>query len=236
MRQTVKKLEMGVEAPLVIDSTEAGVIQAALETYPGRAVINSINLENGRQRVEAVLPLAREHGSAVVALTIDEEGMAKTTEKKMAVARRIHEIATTEFGLQPQALLFDALTFPVTTGQEELRDSAIQTLDAIRGIKAALPGVLTILGVSNVSFGVAQHARAALNSVFLYHAVQAGLDAAIVNPAHITPYAEIAEEERQICDDLLFNRSRRRWRASSNISSSTAARCARRSRPTRPRA
>ncbi len=207
MRRTVKKLEMGVEAPLVIDSTDADVIRAALETYPGRAVINSINLENGRQRVEAVLPLAREHGSAVVALTIDEEGMAKTTERKIAIAKRIHEIATTEFGLKPQALLFDALTFPVTTGQEELRDSAIQTLDAIRGIKAALPGVLTILGVSNVSFGVAQHARAALNSVFLFHAVQAGLDAAIVNPAHITPYAEIAEEERQICDDLLFNRS-----------------------------
>src|SRR5262249_148412 len=105
------------------------------------------------------------------------------------------------------ALLFDALTFPVTTGQEELRDSALQTLEGIRGIKAALPGVLTILGVSNVSFGVASHARAALNSVFLYHAVQAAVDAARVNPAHITPYAEIPERERQLCDDLLFNRS-----------------------------
>ncbi|MBF6589538.1 MAG: homocysteine S-methyltransferase family protein [Ktedonobacterales bacterium] len=205
MRQLVKKLEMGIEAPLVIDSTEASVIQAALETYPGRAVINSINLENGRQRVEAVLPLAREHGSAVVALTIDEEGMAKTVERKLAVARRIHEIATGEFGMPSEALLFDALTFPVTTGQEELRDSAIQTLDSIRRIKAELPGVLTILGVSNVSFGVAQHARAALNSVFLYHAVEAGLDAAIVNPAHITPYAEVPEGERRLCDDLLFN-------------------------------
>jgi 5-methyltetrahydrofolate--homocysteine methyltransferase len=207
MRLAVKKLEMGSEAPLVIDSTEASVIQAALETYPGRAVINSINLENGRQRVDAVLPLAREHGSAVVALTIDEEGMAKTAEKKLAVARRIHEIATGEFGLAPGALLFDALTFPVTTGQEELRDSAVQTLEGIRRIKAELPGVLTVLGVSNVSFGVAPYARAALNSVFLYHAVQAGLDAAIVNPAHITPYAEIQEEERRLCDDLLFNRS-----------------------------
>ncbi|HEX6121777.1 MAG TPA: homocysteine S-methyltransferase family protein, partial [Ktedonobacterales bacterium] len=175
MRRLTKKLEMGIEAPLVIDSTEAGVIQAALETYPGRAVINSINLENGRQRVDAVLPLAREHGSAVVALTIDEEGMAKTAERKLAVARRIHEIATGEFGLPAEALLFDALTFPVTTGQEELRDSALQTLEGIRQIKAALPGVLTILGVSNVSFGVAPHARAALNSVFLHHAVAAGL-------------------------------------------------------------
>jgi 5-methyltetrahydrofolate--homocysteine methyltransferase len=207
MRRSVKKLEMGVEAPLVIDSTEAGVIQAALETYPGRAIINSINLENGRQRVDAVLPLAREHGSAVVALTIDEEGMAKTAERKLAVAQRIFEIATNEYGLPAEALLFDALTFPVTTGQEELRDSALQTLEGIRRIKAELPGALTILGVSNVSFGVTPHSRAALNSVFLYHAVEAGLDAAIVNPAHITPYAEIPEAERALCDDLLFNRS-----------------------------
>ncbi|HEX5439747.1 MAG TPA: vitamin B12 dependent-methionine synthase activation domain-containing protein, partial [Ktedonobacterales bacterium] len=206
MRLLTKKLEMGIEAPLVIDSTEAGVIQAALETYPGRAVINSINLENGRQRVDAVLPLAREHGSAVVALTIDEEGMAKTAERKIAIARRIFEIATDEYGLPAEALLFDALTFPVTTGQEELRDSAVQTIEGIRRIKAELPGALTILGVSNVSFGVSPHARAALNSVFLYHAVQAGLDAAIVNPAHITPYAEIPEAERALCDDLLFNR------------------------------
>ena len=195
--QAVKKLEMGIEAPLVIDSTEPSVIQAALETYPGRAVINSINLENGRQRVDAVLPLAREHGAAVVALTIDEEGMAKTAERKVAIARRIYQMATDEFALTPESLLFDALTFPVTTGQEELRDSALQTLEGIRRIKAELPGVLTILGVSNVSFGVAEHARAALNSVFLHHAVEAGLDAAIVNPVHITPYAEIPQEERR---------------------------------------
>jgi 5-methyltetrahydrofolate--homocysteine methyltransferase len=207
MRLAVRKLEMGIEAPLVVDSTEAGVMQAALEVYPGRAVINSINLENGRQRVDAVLPLAREHGSAVVALTIDEEGMARTADRKLEIARRIHAIAMDEFGLQPEALLFDALTFPVTTGQEELRDSALETLEGIRRIKAELPGALTILGISNVSFGVAEHARAALNSVFLHHAVQAGLDAAIVNPVHITPYAEIPEEERRLCDDLLLNAS-----------------------------
>ena len=206
MSSSVKKLEMGIEAPLVIDSTEASVVQAALETYPGRAIINSINLENGRTRVDSVLPLAREHGSAVVALTIDEEGMAKTVERKVEIARRIFEIATEEYGLPAEALLFDALTFPVTTGQEELRDSALQTLEGIRRIKVELPGVQTILGVSNVSFGVKPHSRAALNSVFLYHAVQAGLDAAIVNPAHITPYSEIPENERTLCDDLLFNR------------------------------
>jgi 5-methyltetrahydrofolate--homocysteine methyltransferase len=142
----------------------------------------------------------------VVALTIDEEGMAKSAERKLAIAQRIYDIATGEFGLPAEALLFDALTFPVTTGQEELRDSAVQTIEGIRRIKAELPHALTILGVSNVSFGVSPHARAALNSVFLYHAVQAGLDAAIVNPAHITPYAEIPEAERTLCDDLLFNR------------------------------
>ncbi|MGO8946663.1 MAG: homocysteine S-methyltransferase family protein [Ktedonobacterales bacterium] len=207
MRLAIKKLEMGIEAPLVVDSTEPSVIQAALEVYPGRAVINSINLENGRQRVDSVLPLAREHGAAVVALTIDEEGMAKTAERKLAIAKRIYEIAGAEFGIEPESLLFDALTFPVTTGQEELRDSALQTLEGIRRIKAELPGALTILGVSNVSFGVAEHARAALNSVFLHHAVQAGLDAAIVNPVHITPYAEIPAEERKLCDDLLLNAS-----------------------------
>ncbi|HEY7349337.1 MAG TPA: homocysteine S-methyltransferase family protein [Ktedonobacterales bacterium] len=206
MRRTVKKLSMGIEAPLVFDSTEANVIQAALESYPGRAIINSINMENGRQRIEAVLPLAKEHGAAVVALTIDEEGMGKTAERKFEIARRIYQICTTEYGLRPDALIFDTLTFPVTTGQEELQSAAVETIEGIRRIKAELPGALTILGVSNVSFGVAQHARAVLNSVFLFHAVQAGLDAAIVNPAHITPYAEIDAEQRELADDLLLNR------------------------------
>ncbi len=206
MRRTVKKLSMGIEAPLVIDSTEASVIQAALESYPGRAIVNSINMENGRGRIEAVLPLVKEHGAAVVALTIDEEGMGKTAERKCAIARRIYDICTQEYGLRPDALIFDTLTFPVTTGQEDLQNAAVETIEGIRRIKAELPGALTILGISNVSFGVAQHARAVLNSVFLHHAVEAGLDAAIVNPAHITPYAEIDAEQRQLADDLLLNR------------------------------
>jgi 5-methyltetrahydrofolate--homocysteine methyltransferase len=206
MRRTVKKLAMGIEAPLVIDSTEASVIQTALETYPGRAIVNSINMENGRGRIEAVLPLVKEHGAAVVALTIDEEGMGKTAERKFEIARRIYDICTREYGLRPDALIFDTLTFPVTTGQEELQNAAVETIEGIRRIKAKLPGALTILGVSNVSFGVAQHARAVLNSVFLYHAVEAGLDAAIVNPAHITPYAEVDAEQRELADDLLLNR------------------------------
>ena len=206
MARTVKKLSMGIEAPLVIDSTEADVIKASLEIYPGRALINSINMENGRQRIESVLPLAVEHGSALVALTIDEVGMGKTCERKVEIAHRIHDICVNEYGLAPNALIFDALTFPITTGQEDLQTAAIETLEAIKRIKAELPGVLTILGVSNVSFGLKQHARAVLNSVFLYHAVKAGLDAAIVNPTHITPYAEVDAEQRQLADDLIYNR------------------------------
>ncbi len=206
MANTIKKLSMGVEAPLVIDSTEPDVIKAALETYPGRAIINSINMENGRQRIESVLPMALEHGSVVVALTIDEIGMGKTTARKAEIAHKIYDICVNEYGLPPDALIFDTLTFPVTTGQEELQTAAIETLEAIRQVKAELPGVFTILGVSNVSFGLKPHARAVLNSVFLYHAVKAGLDMAIVNPTHITPYAEIDEEQRQIAEDLLYNR------------------------------
>jgi len=206
MAKTVKKLSMGVEAPLVIDSTEPDVIKAALETYPGRAIINSINMENGRQRIDSVLPMAMEHGSAVVALTIDEIGMGKTTGRKVEIAHKIYDICVNEYGLAPDALIFDTLTFPITTGQEELQTAAIETLEAIKRVKAELPGVFTILGVSNVSFGLKPHARAVLNSVFLYHAVKTGLDAAIVNPTHITPYAEIDTEQRQLAEDLIYNR------------------------------
>jgi len=206
MAKTIKKLSMGVEAPLVIDSTEPDVIKAAVEVYPGRAIINSINMENGRQRIESVIPLALEHGAAVVALTIDEIGMGKTTERKVEIAHAIYDICVNEYGLAPNALIFDALTFPITTGQEELQTAGIETLEAIKRIKAELPGVLTILGISNISFGLQPHARAVLNSVFLYHAVKAGLDAAIVNPLHITPYAEIDAEQRQLAEDLIYNR------------------------------
>ncbi|MBA2393976.1 MAG: methionine synthase [Ktedonobacteraceae bacterium] len=206
MAQIVKKLSMGVEVPLVIDTTEANVIKAALEVYPGRAIINSINMETGRQRIESVVPMAVEHGSAVVALTIDEIGMGKTTARKVEIAHQIYDICVNEYHLSPNALIFDPLTFPITTGQEELQTAAIETLDALTQIKQELPGVLTILGVSNVSFGLKQHARAVLNSVFLFHAVKAGLDMAIVNPTHIKPYAEIDAEQRQLADDLIFNR------------------------------
>ncbi|MBK6486623.1 MAG: homocysteine S-methyltransferase family protein [Gemmatimonadetes bacterium] len=206
MARVAKLLSMSVESPIMIDSTEASVIQAALEHIPGRAIINSINMENGRARIDSVVPLAVTHGAALVALTIDEVGMAKTRARKLEVARRIHDIVVDEYGLQPADLIFDALTFTLATGDAEWIDSAHETIEGIRDIKRELPGVLTILGVSNVSFGLSLQARAVLNSVFLHHCVQAGLDAAIVNPAHVTPYAEISDEERGLADDLVFNR------------------------------
>jgi 5-methyltetrahydrofolate--homocysteine methyltransferase len=206
MRTLVKLLAQSVETPLVIDTTEADVLEAALKQYPGRAVVNSINLENGLARIEAVLPHVVEHGAAVIALTIDEEGMAKTAERKLEIARRIHDIVTERYGLAADALIFDDLTFTLATGDAEFRRSAIETIEGIRRIKNELPGVLTSLGVSNVSFGLSKHARAVLNSVFLHHCVEAGLDMAIVNPAHIKPYAEIDEAQRALADDLIFDR------------------------------
>ncbi|MEO6325775.1 MAG: homocysteine S-methyltransferase family protein, partial [Thermoanaerobaculia bacterium] len=208
MKTVVKLLSQSVESPLCIDSTEGNVIQAALKQSPGRAIVNSINLENGRVRVDDVLPHVAAHGAAVIALTIDRDlgGMAKTAEIKLEVARKIHKIATEEYGLDPDALIFDALTFTLATGSEEFRHSAVDTIEGIRAIKRELPGVLTTLGVSNVSFGLQKHSRAVLNSVFLYHCVEAGLDTAIINPAHVVPYAEIPDEERKLANDLIFDR------------------------------
>ncbi len=206
MAALVKRLQQSIEAPLVIDSTEAKVVEAALKANPGRAVINSINMERGRERIDAVCPMAVEHGAALVALTIDEVGMAKTRERKLEVAQHIFEICTQEYGIAPGALIFDALTFTLATGEEEYRRSAIETMEGIRLIKDRLPGALTILGVSNVSFGLSPHARAALNSVFLYHAVQAGLDLAIVNPADLTPYPDVPAAERELCEDVVFDK------------------------------
>ena len=205
MEQLVKKLSMAVEAPLIIDTTEADVAEAALALYPGRGIINGNNLENGRERIDQILPIAAKHGAAVLSMTIDEAGMAHTREQKLEIARRISEIARAEYGMSAEDLIFDTLTFPLTTGQEELRNDAVETLEGIRLIKTQLPGVMTALGVSNVSFGVGAAARGVLNSVFLYHAVKAGLDMAIVNPAHITPYFEIPDEQRKMAEDLIFN-------------------------------
>ncbi len=206
MSQVVRKLSQTVEAPLVIDTTEAEVLEAALEAAPGRVIVNAVNMENGRQRLDAMLPLVRDYGAATIALTIDEFGMARTADRKVEVARKIHDIATREFGLRPDALIFDALTFTLATGDAESANTAVETLEGIKRIKAELPGVLTSLGVSNVSYGFKPAARWVLNSVFLYHSVQAGLDMAIVNPKQVTPYADIPAAQRDLAEDLLLNR------------------------------
>jgi 5-methyltetrahydrofolate--homocysteine methyltransferase len=206
MRQVVKRIALTQPAPIQVDSTEPEVIEAALEQIPGRAIVNSVNLEAGRDKLDRVAPLALAHGAALIALTIDEVGMAKTAERKVEIARRIKEMACDEHGLEPEALIFDCLTFTLTTGDEEWRPSAVETIEGIRRIKQEIPGVRTSLGVSNVSFGVSPPARAVLNSVFLHHCVGAGLDLAMVNPNHITPYGEIPDGERELADDLVFNR------------------------------
>ena len=206
MRQVVKRISLTQPAPIQIDSTEPEVIETALEQIPGRAIVNSINLEAGRDKLDRVVPLARAHGAAVIALTIDEVGMAKTAERKLEIAQRITELCCDEHGLDPEALVFDCLTFTLTTGDDEWKPSAVETIEGIRRVKAEIPGVKTSLGVSNVSFGVGVPARSVLNSVFLHHCVDAGLDLAMVNPNHITPYGEIPAQERELADDLVFNR------------------------------
>jgi 5-methyltetrahydrofolate--homocysteine methyltransferase len=206
MVAVVERVSLTQPAPIQVDSTEPNVIEAALEKIPGRAIVNSINLEAGEDKANVVAPLAKAHGAALIALTIDEVGMAKTVERKVEIAKRIRDLACGEHGLDPEALIFDALTFTLTTGDDEWKPSAVETIEGIRRIKAEIPGVKTSLGVSNVSFGVGQPARAVLNSVFLHHCVEAGLDLAMVNPNHITPYAEISDSERELTDDLVFNR------------------------------
>jgi 5-methyltetrahydrofolate--homocysteine methyltransferase len=206
MGAVVERISLTQPAPIQVDSTEPDVIEAALEKIPGRAIVNSINLEAGPDKANVVVPLAKAHGAALIALTIDEVGMAKTAERKVEIAKRIRDLACEEHGLDPEVLIFDALTFTLTTGEAEWKPSAVETIEGIRRIKAEIPGVKTSLGVSNVSFGVSPPARAVLNSVFLHHCVEAGLDLAMVNPNHITPYSEISDAESELTDDLVFNR------------------------------
>jgi 5-methyltetrahydrofolate--homocysteine methyltransferase len=206
MRQTAKRVSLSQPAPLQIDSTEPDVIKLALEQTPGRAIVNSVNLEAGEDKLNTVVPIALQHGAALIALTIDEVGMAKTADRKVEIAQRITGLCEAH-GLDREVLIFDCLTFTLTTGDEEWRPSAVETIEGIRRIKEEIPGVKTSLGVSNVSFGVSPRARAVLNSVFLHHCVDAGLDLAMVNPNHITPYGEIPEEDRKLADDLVYNRS-----------------------------
>ncbi len=197
--------------PLVLDSTEPQVIEAGLELLGGRSVINSVNYEDGDgpgSRFARVMPIVKEHGAAVVALCIDEEGQARTADWKVAVATRLIEDLTGTWGMQVEDIIVDTLTFPITTGQDETRRDALETIEAIRQLKRAYPTVQTTLGVSNVSFGVNPAARVVLNSVFLNECVKAGLDSAIVHAAKILPMTKIDEQAREVALDLVYDRRR----------------------------
>jgi len=204
MSHVLEKIATRVPAPILVDSTEADVIEEGLKRIPGKAIINSINLEDGEKRTSKVLPMAKRYGAAVIALTIDEQGMALTAEKKIAIAKRIFDLATNKYGIRPCDLIFDALTLPISTGQEDYRTAGIETLNAVRGIKQALPEVKTILGVSNISFGLSAYSRRILNSVFMHRAVDHGLDMAIVNYSKIYPLYKIPEAEVELARKLIF--------------------------------
>jgi 5-methyltetrahydrofolate--homocysteine methyltransferase len=195
--------------PIVLDSTEPLVLKAGLEALGGRSVINSVNYEDGdgpTSRFAKIMPLVKEHGASVVALTIDEEGQARTAEWKLRVARRLIKDLTSNWDMKVGDILIDALTFPIATGQEETRRDGLETINAIKTLKEEFPQVQTTLGVSNVSFGLNPAARVVLNSVFLHECVQAGLDSAIVHPSKITPMARIDERQKEVALDLIYDR------------------------------
>ena len=209
MDEIASRFGTQASVPLVLDSTEPQVMEAGLMHIGGRAILNSANLEDGEEpgsRLDRVFSLAREYGCAVVCLLIDEKGQARDVEWKLEIAHRLHRIAVDRYGLTSSDLIFDALTFPLSTGDDDLRLDAKHTIDAIRRIKTEIPGCFTTLGVSNVSFGLKPAARHALNSVFLHECVSAGLDSAIVHAGKIVPLARMPEEHKQICLDLIYDR------------------------------
>ena len=211
MDRLASRFASQVAAPIVLDSTEPEVMEAGLEWIGGRAVLNSANLEDGDgpgSRLDRVLRLARRYGAAVICLCIDEKGQARDADWKVEVAKRLVDIAVDRYGLEPGDLLIDPLTFPLSTGDADLRQDGMATLEAIRRIKEEIPGVYTVLGVSNISFGLKPAARHVLNSVFLHEAVEAGLDAAIVHAGKIMPLSRIPDDQREACLDLIYDRRR----------------------------
>jgi 5-methyltetrahydrofolate--homocysteine methyltransferase len=209
MKEIVSRFASASTLPLVMDSTEPAVLQAGLELIGGRPVVNSVNYEDGdgpNSRFARIMPLVKEHGTAVIALTINEEGQARTTEGKVAIASRLVDALVGEWGMRVEDIIVDCLTFPVATGQEETRRDGIETIEAIRQITAKYPGINTTLGVSNVSFGLNPAARMVLNSVFLHEAVQAGLTSGIIDAAKIVPLASLPEEQRKVALDLVYDR------------------------------
>ena len=218
IREVISRLASASTLPLVVDSTEPAVLQAGMELIGGRPVVNSVNFEDGEgpeSRFGRIMPLVKEHGAAVIALTIDEEGQARTAEHKVRIASRLVDSLVNEWGMKVDDIIVDALTFPIATGQEETRRDAIETIDAIRQITAKYPGIHTTLGVSNVSFGLNPAARSVLNSVFLHEAVEAGLDSAIVNAAKIVPLASVPDDRRKVAMDLVWDK--REYDADGNL-------------------
>ncbi len=209
MREVMKLFNTQVTLPVVIDSTEYPVMEEALKLYAGRAIINSINLEDGEERMAHVLPLCKRYGAAVIALTIDELGMAKTREKKFEIAERIIDLSVSKYGMREEDLIFDTLTFTLGSGDDEFRGAGIETIEAIRLIKKLHPKCRTILGVSNISFGLNPHSRHVLNSVFMHYAIEAGLDMAIVHSGKIMPLHKIDEKGRELARQLIFDE--RKW-------------------------
>ena len=210
MKEIAGRFASQASVPLVIDSTEPQVMEAALQLAGGRCILNSANLEDGEEpgrRMDRVFNLARDYGAAVICLLIDERGQARDVEWKMQIAHRLHKIATERYGLSSSDLIFDPLTFPLTTGDADLRRDGIESIEAIRRIKAEIPGALTVMGLSNVSFGINPAARQVLNSVFLDECVKAGLDSAIVHASKILPLARIKPEHLTLCRDIIFDKT-----------------------------
>ncbi|MDF2923383.1 MAG: methionine synthase [Paenibacillaceae bacterium] len=203
MKELVKK----VKAPVVIDTTNAAAVEAALKHSQGKAIINSVNLEEGEERIEKIVPLVHRYGAALVFMCIDEEGQAVSSDKRFAVAKRGYELLTQKYGLSPSDIIFDPMVFPVGTGDAQYLGSAGETIEAVRKIKSAFPETQTIMGVSNISFALPPAGREVLNSVYLYHCTKAGLDYAIVNTQRLQRYPSIPEEERRLTENLLFRTS-----------------------------
>ncbi|MEQ9086762.1 MAG: methionine synthase [Pontimonas sp.] len=218
IQEIVTRLAQVSTLPLVIDSTEPAVIKAGVELIGGRPVVNSVNFEDGEgpgSRFDTIMPLVKEHGAAVIALTIDEEGQARTQADKVRIASRLIDTLVDKWGLRREDIIVDCLTFPIATGQEETRRDAIETVEAIREITTKYPGVHTTLGVSNVSFGLNPASRAVLNSVFLHEATEAGLDTAIIDAAKIMPLASIPEEQKKVALDMIWDK--REYDAEGNL-------------------
>ena len=208
MYEVSKRFASTVNLPLVIDSTNPEVIETALMNHGGKCIINSINLEDGGEKLKKVCLMAKKYNAAVIALTIDEDGMAKTAAKKLSVAKRIYDICTGEYKISAHDIIFDPLTFTIGSGDETLRDSALETIEAIKLIKKSMPDVYTSLGISNVSFGLKAKIREIINSVFLKHCIEAGIDMAIINPAGFLAYHKIEKDDLAMAEDLIFNRAR----------------------------